>query len=358
MSNADVPERDEVAVWAAVNLLKLRRQSNDAVRRLAIEQRILRIDPRIRQVAEARIAAGDADRAREPEERFKRNVEDLSKKKATGGLMQEVRKVVVEAVTNPLDTLEAINDRIDSVGGYEAGIHLLQLGDTSGVPVGTVAEQGIHLAQAPGKLIGAAAADKKRKHIQKKNTEASQTQPTTGRERSAARGQVAGKAAVYKEKGNPDRMRWQSGDNHENQSEVTGQHPMFVDEPVEAPMSDQEKAAAAQGTAEAVAHEYKKKRNKRLVDASLAVLPPKTKQFLELRRGVRGDGWTTLRNDEARRELASTLLFEAYRDKTPLALEVIEEIMGDKKEELMKLYMIPVTAETAVGMLSKKLGSR
>jgi hypothetical protein len=133
---------------------------------------------------------------------------------------------------------------------------------------------------------------------------------------------------------------------------------MFVDEPVQVPMSDQEKAAAAQGTAEGVAHEYKKKRNKRLVDASLAVLPPKTKQFLEFRRGVRGDGWTTIRNDEARRELASTLLFEACRDKTPLALEVIEEIMGDKKEELMKLYMIPVTAETAVATLSKKLGSR
>ena len=126
-----------------------------------------------------------------------------------------------------------------------------------------------------------------------------------------SRSDVERPATVRRQKGNPDRMRWQSGRDQEGQSPLTGQNQYWSDDP---PAAEPEKRTsdAAAGNAHDIAAELEEKRNKKLVDAGTAFVP-KLDEFLKLRRMVRDNGWTAIQNEQKRLDLATELLELAYR---------------------------------------------
>jgi hypothetical protein len=174
------------------------------------------------------------------------------------------------------------------------------------------------------------------------------------------RADVIAEAAVRRQKGNPDARRWRSGGGL-NQSEVTGQHQIWSDDeaayaPATKPVST---SSAAAGNARDIAGELKRKRNKKLVDAATSLVP-KSAEFLEFRRLVRGNGWTGIRNEQKRLDLAMETLHLAYVKNDADSRQVLEVLIPDETErdELEKLYSSPITSGTAVARLGKKLAGR
>src|SRR5262249_6431395 len=137
-------------------------------------------------------------------------------------------------------------------------------------------------------------------------------------------------AAVRRQKGDPEKMRFGSGGQRGVESELTGQQGYWSDEPAAnapaAPSADTSFAAAA--NAGHIAAQLTKKRNAKLVDAGSAFVP-KLDEFLKLRRMVRGNGWTGIRNDQERLELANELLGLAYHHNDEVSLSVMEELVPE-----------------------------
>ena len=111
--------------------------------------------------------------------------------------------------------------------------------------VGIAIEQAPKVAAAPFKINSAVEAEKKRKKIDKIASEAEDTLDDD--DEVVNRSAVTARAAVRRQKGNPDRLRWQSGGNRQGESELTGQHQYWSDDP---PASKPEttSSVAAQGT--------------------------------------------------------------------------------------------------------------
>lgn len=359
MTNIE-PGGQNAEVERAVKLLELRERDNTLAKKVAVEMKITALPGGVRALAERRLAlrrqqaavpaAPMPARPASREEEALANIEALTRAKEE----KSRAKATLDGTIRHLPgTIEAVSNTLEESGMIEA---VSAATDVAMPGVGTAIVQAPKVAAAPFKIKSTVEAERKRKEI---DTIASEAESTLqAGDEVMSRSDVEARAAVRRQKGNPDRMRWQSGRNQKGQSPLTGQNQYWSDDP---PAAEPEKRTsdAAAGNARDIAAELEKKRNKKLVDAGTAFVP-KLDEFLKLRRMVRDNGWTAIQNEQKRLALATELLELAYRHDDDDSLRVMEELVPDKKEreKLRMLYSSPITEGTAAARLAEKLAGR
>jgi hypothetical protein len=357
MGNDDQNEKVE----RAVKLLEMREGDNDLTRTVALEIKIRLLDNSVRALAERRLAyrrqaavpaAPMPAKPASREEQVRANIEALTRAKEEKSRAQ---RTFEGAIRHAPEAIEALNDAADLGGAFEG---VAAATDVVAPGAGIAIGQAPKLAAAPFKINDAIEVEKQRNEIET-IASAAESRPRRGGE-VVGRADVIAEAAVRRQKGNPDALRWRSGGGV-NVSEITGQHQTWSDdEAAHAPATEPENtSSAAAGNARAIAAELQKKRNKKLVDAGTALVP-KSAEFLEFRRLVRDNGWATIRNKQNRSDLAMETLHLACVKDDPDSREVLEVLIPDEKErdELEKLYSSPITSGTAITRLAKKLEGR
>ena len=228
MSFVNLPEGDEIEVRVIVNLMEWRQEATTPERVLSITNNLkLREarDPRLYGIAKERFTANvprrREEQVREIVQRKTREKEESSGVVAkVASAARTVRDHPLEAVQKTLEAAGELNEKVDAVGGYDVLKGVVHVGDTGPVPVGTMGEVGVGLAKVPANVVGAVRADKKAKKIQAvvDAEEARQSAAGTGggspddRSRQAsAQMMAAARSAVYRERGNPERLQWASG---------------------------------------------------------------------------------------------------------------------------------------------------
>ncbi len=360
MSNVEHGGRN-AEVERAVKLLEKRDQDNNLARTVVLEMKIMALPDGVRALAEKRLALRGQSapatpmtaRAGYPEGEAFANIDALHKAKEE---KSRTKATVEGAVRHLPEAIDLVNDAIAQSGMIEA---VSAATDVAMPGVGIAIEQAPKVAAAPFKINSAVEAEKKRKKIDKIASEAEDTLDDD--DEVVNRSAVTARAAVRRQKGNPDRLRWQSGGNRLGESELTGQHQYWSDEgDADAPASKPATTSSvAAQNARDIAGQLKKKRNKKLVDAGTAFVP-KSAQLLEFRRNFRGDGWTGIRNQQKRVDLATELLELAYSLDDEDSRQVMEELVDDEteREKIRMLYSSPITEGTAIDKVAKKLAGR
>jgi hypothetical protein len=339
----------------AVKLLELRDHGNSLVDTMALELKIKALPKGVRLMAKKRLelrrqAAGPAHHipgdAQANIETLYRAKQEESRAKAT----------IQGAVRHLPEAIEAAGNALDESGMIEA----VSAGTEVAMPgVGTAIVQAPKVVAAPFKVNSAFKAHEQAKKIEEIGSEAESNAGAGGT--VLGRRDLEAQAAVRRQKGDPDRMRCRSGGERVGESELTGQHQYWSDEPdANAPATQPATTSfAAAGNARDIAGQLKKKRNQKLVDAGTALVP-KSAELLELRRLMRGNGWTGVQNQQKRHDLATELLELAYRYHDEDSLSVMEELVRDEKEreKLRMLYSSPVNEGTAATRLAEKLAGR
>jgi hypothetical protein len=342
-------------VERAVTLLEKREHGNSLTRIVALELKIRALPEGVRLMAKKRMALRQqaAGPAQQMPGDAEANIEALYRAKQE----KSREKATVEGAIRHLpEAIEGVNDALEQSGFMEA---TLESAEISLPGVGIAVAQAPKVAAAPFKLNSAFKAHQQAKKIEKIGSEAESTMRSG--DQVVRRSAVTAQAAVRRQKGDPDRLRWQSGGQRVGESELTGQHQYWGnDQDANAPAATPAKTSlAAAENARDIAGQLEKKRNQKLVDAGTALVP-KSAELLKLRRMVRGNGWTATLNERERLDLATELLELAYRHDDGDSRSVMEELVQNKteREELRMLYSSPVTEATAAARLAKKLAGR
>jgi hypothetical protein len=343
-------------VEGAVALLMLRERDNDLYKTLVLETRIAKLPPDVKAMAKNRLA--ERRRRVGPGGEAGAAVEALLTAKQE---MSRANTTVKGALRELPNAAQHLADAVETSGMMDA----IEAATEAAMPgAGTAIAQAPKVAAAPKKVVDALKIDEQRKEVKRIASDAQSRAASNAHEGDKVLDTTTmeAQAAVRRAKGRAENRRYQSGSTQAGMSERTGQNPYFDTDdidPYAPPTGPVNTTFAAAEVARDVTDQLKKKRNKKLVDAGSAFVP-KLDQFLKVRRLVRGDAWTALRNEEERLRVATNLLEMAYKLNDRDAQLVMEELVPKDKErdELRNLYKIPATEETAAKQLSKKLQGR
>ena len=347
---------EDEEVTKAVALLMLRERDNDLYKTILLERKIKMLPPDVKAKAKNRLALRRRDGGPGGEAGAALDALITAKQEKSRA------KTTVKGTLRELpDAAQHLADAVEGSGMMDA----IEAATETAMPgAGTAIGQAPKVAAAPKKVFDALKIDEQRKEVKKIAADAQSRAASTTAEgdRVLDTRTLEAQAAVRRAKGNVENRRYGSGANQAGMSERTGQNQYFDTDDVDPyapPTGPVNTTFAAAEIAGDVTDQLKKKRNKKLVDAGSAFVP-KLDQFLKLRRMVRGDAWTALRNEEERLRVATTLLEMAYKLNDGDAELVMQELVPKDKErdELRNLYKIPATEETAALKLAKKLQGR